>query len=78
MMETKRGDVVMGQKVLFAHAKKAGGLGMGEYPDSVYIVLQDGSVWWWTDPGWLKKGTPNPKRIYGPMRSTKIASDDTS
>lgn len=67
MIKTKRGDIVKGQKVLFAHAEKAGELGMGEYPDSVHIVLQDGSVWCWTDPGWLKPGTANPRKIHGPM-----------
>ena len=59
----KRGDVVGGKTVVFVEHKRGGGAGMGEYPEESIVVMDDATVWSYSDPGFYSKDYKQPRKV---------------
>lgn len=65
----KRGDIFRGQTIVHAYlVRDVSECGMWDSPEEIVWVLEDGSVWEMTHPGWLIPGAANPRRVHGPIR----------
>lgn len=68
MRRLKRGDTWRGLLVYDVNKVDAGGEGLAAWPDSVTVVLVDGSIWEGTDPTVLAPQSENPCMRQGPLK----------